>query len=156
MRLPVAMAAVAVILSSAAAPSISWAETWLPIAKGAAHVSYADPDALTGDDAEVVVREMKVYDPPVTSNGQTVRARIVNYRFQCDSTRFKILDVESVDESGKSLGVSPVAEDWREPVAPGTVGEKLAAFGCGAMSLDPNGAVTRSSAIRDGRWMLSQ
>lgn len=151
MRLVIAMAIAACALPSAAA-----AETWLPIAKGAAHVSYADPDALTGDDAEVVVREMKVYDPPVASDGQTIRARIVNYRFQCDSARFKILDVESVDENGKSLGVAPVAEDWREPVAAGTVGEKLAAFGCGAMAMDPSGAVTRSSAIRDGQWMLSQ
>jgi hypothetical protein len=151
MRLIIAMAVAAVAL-----PTAVCAETWLPIAKGAAHVSYADPDALTGDDAEVVVREMKVYDPPVTSAGQTVRARIVNYRFKCDSARFKILDVESVDESGKSLGVTPVAEDWRESVAPGTVGEKLAAFGCGSMAMDPNGAVTRSAAIRDGQWMLSQ
>jgi hypothetical protein len=151
MRLIIAMAVAAVAL-----PTVAAAETWLPIAKGAAHVSYADPDALTGDDAEVVVREMKVYDPPVTADGQTIQARIVNYRFQCESTRFKILDVENVDENGKSLGVSPVAEDWREPVAAGTVGEKLAAFGCGSMAMDPNGAVTRSSAIRDGRWMLSQ
>jgi hypothetical protein len=151
MRLVIAMA-----VAACALPSLAAAETWLPIAKGAAHVSYADPDALSGDDAEVVVREMKVYDPPVTTSGQTIRARIVNYRFRCDTTRFKILDVENVDENGKSLGVAPVAEDWREPVAPGTVGEKLAAFGCGAMAMDPNGAVTRSSAIRDGQWMLSQ
>lgn len=151
MRLVIAMA-----VAACALPSVAAAETWLPIAKGAAHVSYADPDALTGDETEVVVREMKVYDPPVTTDGRTVQARIVNYRFQCDSTRFKILDVENVDENGKSLGATPVAEDWREPVSPGTVGEKLAAFGCGSMALDPNGAVTRSAAIRDGRWMLSQ
>lgn len=151
MRLVIAMA-----VAACALPGFAAAETWLPIAKGAAHVSYADPDALSGDDAEVVVREMKVYDPPVATSGQTIRARIVNYRFRCDTTRFKILDVENVDENGKSLGVAPVAEDWREPVAPGTVGEKLAAFGCGAMAMDPNGAVTRSSAIRDGQWMLSQ
>ncbi len=151
MRLFIAMAVTAVVLPTAAA-----AETWLPIAKGAAHVSYADPDALTGDETEVVVREMKVYDPPVVADGQTIQARIVNYRFRCDSTRFKILDVENVDGNGKSLGVSAVGEDWREPVASGTVGEKLAAFGCGQMAMDPNGAVTRSAAIRDGRWMLSQ
>eukprot|EP01030_Chromulinospumella_sphaerica_P009908 gene9908-9717_t len=151
MRLIIAMAVAVVAL-----PTAVCAETWLPIAKGAAHVSYADPDALTGDETEVVVREMKVYDPPVVADGQTIQARIVNYRFRCDSTRFKILDVENVDETGKSLGVSEIAEDWREPVATGTVGEKLAAFGCGQMAMDPNGAVTRSSAIRDGRWMLSQ
>ena len=151
MRSVVAMALMAIAL-----PNVAAAETWLPIAKGAAHVSYADPDAMTGDDTEVVVREMKVYDPPIVADGQTIRARIVNYRFSCDSTRFKILDVESIDESAKSLGVSPVDEDWREPVAAGTVGERLAAFGCGAMAMDPNDAVTRSAAIRDGRWMLSQ
>ncbi|MDO9336655.1 MAG: hypothetical protein Q7T61_09665 [Caulobacter sp.] len=151
MRLIIAMAVTAVVL-----PTAALAETWLPVAKGGAHVSYADPDALTGDDGEVVVREMKVYDPPITVDGQTIQARIVNYRFACDTTRFRILDVENVDENGKSLGVSPIAEDWREPVAAGTIGDKLAAFGCGRMSMDPNGAVTRSSAIRDGRWMLSQ
>lgn len=151
MRLIIAMAALAVAL-----PTVASAETWLPIAKGAAHVSYADPDALSGDDTEVVVREMKVYDPPVTADGQTIQARIVNYRFRCDTTRFKILDVENIDESGKSLGVAPIAEDWRDPIVPGTVGEKLAAFGCGQMAMDPNGAVNRSAAIRDGRWMLSQ
>ncbi|MDB5470129.1 MAG: hypothetical protein JWR84_1689 [Caulobacter sp.] len=151
MRLIIAMALAAVAL-----PTVASAETWLPIAKGAAHVSYADPDALTGDDSEVVVREMKVYDPPIVADGQTIAARIVNYRFRCDSTRFKILDVENVDETGKSLGVSAIDEAWREPVAAGTVGEKLAAFGCGQMAMDPNGAVTRSAAIRDGRWMLSQ
>ena len=151
MRFVIAMAVMAVAL-----PSVASAETWLPIAKGAAHVSYADPDALSGDDTEVVVREMKVYDPPIVADGQTIQARIVNYRFRCDSTRFKILDVENVDETGKSLGVSAIAEDWREPVVSGTVGEKLAAFGCGQMAMDPNGAVTRSAAIRDGRWILSQ
>jgi hypothetical protein len=151
MRLIIAVALAAITL-----PTVASAETWLPVAKGAAHVSYADPDALTGDDTEVVVREMKIYDPPVTADGKTIQARIVNYRFRCDTTRFRILDVENVDETGKSLGVSAVNEDWREPVVPGTVGEKLAAFGCGQMAMDPNGAVTRSSAIRDGRWMLSQ
>lgn len=151
MRLIIAMAVMAVAL-----PTVASAETWLPIAKGAAHVSYADPDALSGDDTEVGVREMKVYDPPIVADGQTIRARIVNYRFRCDSTRFRILDVENVDETGKSLGVAAIDEDWREPVVNGTVGEKLAAFGCGQMAMDPNGAVTRSSAIRDGRWMLSQ
>lgn len=151
MRSVVAMALMAVAL-----PTVASAETWLPIAKGAAHVSYADPDALSGDDTEVVVREMKVYDPPITADGQTIQARIVNYRFRCDSTRFKILDVENVDETGKSLGVQAISEDWREPVAAGTVGERLAAFGCGQMAMDPNGSVSRSAAIRDGRWMLSQ
>jgi hypothetical protein len=151
MRLIIAVAVAAIAL-----PTVASAETWLPVAKGAAHVSYADPDALTGDDTEVVVREMKIYDPPVTADGKIIQARIINYRFRCDTTRFRILDVENVDETGKSLGVSAVNEDWREPVIPGTVGEKLAAFGCGQMAMDPNGAVTRSSAIRDGRWMLSQ
>lgn len=151
MRLIIAAAIAAIAL-----PTVASAETWLPVAKGAAHVSYADPDALTGDDTEVVVREMKIYDPPVTADGKIIQARIINYRFRCDTTRFRILDVENVDETGKSLGVSAVTEDWREPVIRGTVGEKLAAFGCGQMAMDPNGAVTRSSAIRDGRWMLSQ
>lgn len=151
MRLIIAVAVAAIAL-----PTVASAETWLPVAKGAAHVSYADPDALTGDDTEVVVREMKIYDPPVIADGKTIQARIINYRFRCDTTRFRILDVENVDEAGKSLGVGAVNEDWREPVIPGTVGEKLAAFGCGQMAMDPNGAVTRSSAIRDGRWLLSQ
>jgi|LauGreDrversion4_2_1035121.scaffolds.fasta_scaffold167440_3 hypothetical protein len=151
MRLIIAAAIAAIAL-----PTVASAETWLPVARGAAHVSYADPDALTGDDTEVVVREMKIYDPPVTADGKIIQARIINYRFRCDTTRFRILDVENVDETGKSLGVSAVTEGWREPVIPGTVGEKLAAFGCGQMAMDPNGAVTRSSAIRDGRWMLSQ
>ena len=151
MRLIIAAAIAAIAL-----PTVASAETWLPVARGAAHVSYADPDALTGDDTEVVVREMKIYDPPVTADGKIIQARIINYRFRCDTTRFRILDVENVDETGKSLGVSAVTEGWREPVITGTVGEKLAAFGCGQMAMDPNGAVTRSSAIRDGRWMLSQ
>ena len=151
MRLIIAAAIAAIAL-----PTVASAETWLPVAKGAAHVSYADPDALTGDDTEVVVREMKIYDPPVTADGKIIQARIINYRFRCDTTRFRILDVENVDETGKSLGVSAVTEDWREPVIRGTVGEKLAAFGCCQMAMAPNRAVPRSSPLRAGRWMLSQ
>jgi hypothetical protein len=149
MRMLAALAALAVLV-----PSTASAETWLAIAKANGHASYADPDAIAGDDREVTVREMKIYDPPLTLDGKTVRARIVNYRFDCETTRFKILSVENLDLGGASVGLFPIKEEFREPAVQGTVGERLAAFGCGAMAMDPMAARTRDEAIADGLAML--
>lgn len=151
MRQLIALAAAAILLPSAAA-----AETWLPVAKAAGHASYADPDAIAGDEREVTVREMKIYDPPLAIDGASVRARIVNYRFDCETTRFKILSVENLDDAGASLSTVPIVEDFREPAVQGSVGERLAGFGCGAMAMDPMAARTREEALRDGLAMLEQ
>lgn len=139
-----------------AVPGLAAAETWLPIARGQAHASYADPDATTGQGAVVKVREMKVYDPPVSVEGVAVRARLVDYQFDCPTKRFRILRVENLDEAGKTLSVSPVTEDYRDPVVSGTVGERLDAFGCDNAYLDPMAARTRAEAINDGRALLAQ
>lgn len=151
MRKLVALAVAALLIPTAAS-----AETWLAVAKANGHASYADPDAIVGDDREVTVREMKIYDPPLTLEGKTVRARIVNYRFDCETTRFKILSVENLDTAGASVGLFPIKEDFRDPAVQGTVGERLAAFGCGALAMDPMGARTRNEAIADGLAMLEQ
>ncbi|HYE45511.1 MAG TPA: surface-adhesin E family protein [Caulobacter sp.] len=151
MRMLAALAALAAL-----APTAASAETWLAVAKANGHASYADPDAIAGDEREVTVREMKIYDPPLSLEGKAVRARIVNYRFDCETTRFKILSVENLDLGGASVDVIPITEDFREPAAQGTVGERLAAFGCGAMAMDPMAARTREEAIADGLAMLEQ
>jgi hypothetical protein len=143
-------------LAAAALAGPALAESWKSVSASSSHASFIDPATIRRQGGAAFAKEMKVYEPRTVSGDRQIRARIINYEFECATGRYRIIDVVQLDDAAAAIETLDMNGEFKDASNPNTVGEDLAQAACGVEPLTTDAAMTRVQAIADGVGRLAK